>query len=151
MPLRPFHEWLEKTLQPERPALPVRYREPVRVQVAVGPEVVHFEALVAAFLRIGRRGEGPAGWGAPLADDPIAFVLEALEEPVYVRRATGEVLYRNRAALEIPLPPAPQGQLAAVLETVRCGERVYRRRAVRYGRGAQAVYIEVLSPGDASR
>lgn len=47
------------------------------VSLAVG-------ALLNAFSRVCRRGPGPAAW-APVMDDPLAFLLDAMSDAVVLR------------------------------------------------------------------
>ncbi len=144
MHLRPFSERLREMLQEQPARLPVRYRKPVRVRVAVRRRPLHLETLIESFLMIARRGGGPEAWAAPLVDDPVAFVLEAIDSPVLLRAPSGEVVYRNRAALGLSLPAAP-ASAPAVVDTVECGGRRYRRRALRFGHGAATLCVEVLN------
>jgi len=61
-------------------------------------------ALLEAFAYLDRRGEGFEGWAPSLADNPIAFLLDALGDAVFLRDAKdGRLIYRNRAARQLPL------------------------------------------------
>ena len=80
--------------------LPVRYRRArsYRAPPPLIPEPNPMQALLEAFALLDRRGEGSEAWAPVLADNPIAFLLDALEDAVLVREVEGRLLYRNRAA-----------------------------------------------------
>jgi hypothetical protein len=102
-----------------------------------------WEALLAALSRSVRRGEGPSAWAAPLSDDPLAFILDAIEEAVTVWDAAGNVLYANRAASGLDLS-FPGG---TCLEVIELRGRRLQRRCVRFRTGGVDLLLEILGPG----
>jgi hypothetical protein len=55
--------------------------------------------LLKALQRVNRRGHGPAAW-APVADDPLSFLLDNLSDALIVRGPGGEVHFANPMARE---------------------------------------------------
>ncbi len=58
--------------------------------------------LLDAIDRLSRRGTGPSAW-APVFEDPLAFLLDALSDGLLVRGANDEVLFANALATELKL------------------------------------------------
>lgn len=56
--------------------------------------------LLAALQRLSFRAGEPGAWAAPLAEDPIAFLLDTVGEVVNVWTAGGELVYSNRPTSE---------------------------------------------------
>jgi hypothetical protein len=125
----------------------VRWRRFARTPAASAPPQGEssMEALLAALGRVTRRGEGARAWAPPLADDPIAFLLDSVRDAVNVWSPTGQLLYSNRAAatLELAWPGGPK------LERVTSGGRVYERRCFPFTFWNARYLIEVISPGGA--
>lgn len=123
----PVVYWKGRSVAPPPPA------PPIMAPVA---------ALLDAFAQLGRRGPGERAWAAPLADNPLSFLLDSMSDAVLVRRRGGPVLYRNRAASRLPVldrPPAPA-------ERVHIGVRTYERRCLLVEDAPYELVIEVLSP-----
>ncbi len=97
-------------------------------------------ALLAAFRALARRGVGPNAFGAPLAESPLTFLLDTIQDAVLVRRNDGTVVYRNRAAESI----SPAEADAADARFTQCGV-AYERRRMQYREGGAEVVIEVIS------
>jgi hypothetical protein len=53
-------------------------------------------ALLEALRRLSFRGDGPDAWAAPLSQNPLAFLLDAVNEVVNVWTASGELVFSNR-------------------------------------------------------
>jgi len=75
-------------------------------------------ALVDAFSLLTRKGVGPNAWGIPLSTNPLAFLLDTIEEAVRVVSEEGNVLFQNRAALAARFEEAdPHHRRAMAFET----------------------------------
>jgi hypothetical protein len=80
--------------------------------------------LLSALRHLAFRAGEPGAWGTPLADDPIAFLLDAIDEAVNVWTPDGRLVYSNRAATDLDLDsPAHPG----VSSFVRGAKRFERR------------------------
>jgi len=55
--------------------------------------------LLKALQRVNRRGQGPAAW-APVADDPLSFLLDSMSDALIVRGPNGQVHFANPMARE---------------------------------------------------
>ncbi|MBX3172440.1 MAG: hypothetical protein KF760_33860 [Candidatus Eremiobacteraeota bacterium] len=58
--------------------------------------------LLDAIERLARRGSGPAAW-APVFEDPLAFLLDAISDGLLVRGRNGEVVFANALANQLEL------------------------------------------------
>ena len=88
--------------QPEN-RLPVRYRSTRRSPGPPPPSPPEpMAALAEALSLLDHRGTGFEAWAPSLAHNPIAFVLDAVEDAVILREAGGKLLYCNRAARRLP-------------------------------------------------
>src|SRR3954470_24730029 len=56
--------------------------------------------LLSALQRLSFRAGEPGAWAAPLAEDPIAFLLDTVGEVVNVWTTAGELVYSNHAPTE---------------------------------------------------
>jgi hypothetical protein len=96
--------------------------------------------LLSALRHLAFRAGEPGAWGAPLARDPIAFLLDSIAEAVNVWTASGDLVYSNRNAAELdPLGPAHPG----VSELARGGHR-FERRAVAFQTIDATYIVEIL-------
>lgn len=59
-------------------------------------------ALLSALRRVNRRGSGPAAW-APVAHDPLTFLLDTMSDALLVRGLNGEIVYANSWAQRLQL------------------------------------------------
>jgi hypothetical protein len=75
-----------------------------------------------------RKGVGPNAWGIPLSRNPLAFLLDTIEEAVRVVSEEGNVLFQNRAAHGARFE---EGDL-------------HHRRAMTFETGGRSFVIEVL-------
>lgn len=136
--------WRIRLVEECEPALPVLWRPRPELGAEEPspprPDQSGMLALLAALGRLGRRGGGPGAWAAPLADDPLAFVLDAMADAINVWSATGQLLYSNRAALELELgwPGGPK------VELVGNGDRQYERRCLASTMGGARYFVEVI-------
>ena len=77
---------------------PARRRRPRTPLPDKPPRPDPMQALLEAFSMISQRGDGPHAWGTPLSVNPLAFLLDAIDESVRIVSQDGEVLFQNRAA-----------------------------------------------------
>lgn len=99
------------------------------------------EALLEAFIKLERRGEGNEAWAPALSDNPLSFLLDALDEAVLLRDGAGRALFGNRAAHQLGM--ARMAAATEPLEELEVGERrIFRRRMV-FRRGDRELIIEV--------
>lgn len=96
--------------------------------------------LLAAFQLLARRGSGPYAWTFSYRHDPIAFLLETIEEAVSLWGAAGERLYWNRAAEALNL----DWRGCAALEYLRHGDRNLERRCASFSFGDTAYVLEII-------
>jgi hypothetical protein len=85
-------------------------------------------ALVDAFSFLTRQGVGPNPWGIPLSRNPLAFLLDTIEDAVRVVSDKGDILFQNRAAHEARFREAEP----------------LRRRAMTFETSGRSFVIEVL-------
>lgn len=87
-------EWVEEIDRPP----PALWRPPPRRrQIPRGPGEMASLALVTAFGLLAKRGMGPTAWAASFRHDPIAFLLDASSNAIFLW-AEGGLLYQNLAA-----------------------------------------------------
>jgi hypothetical protein len=60
------------------------------------------QALLHAIQNVQRKGPGPAGW-APVAHDPLTFLLDSMSDALVVRGLNGQLLFANALAHELEL------------------------------------------------
>lgn len=129
-------------------SLPVRWQPPQQIEHKTSPRPpTSVTALLRAVQTLLRRGTGPQAWVASYEDDPVAFLLDAIDAPVRLWSGDGRVLYENAAAEQpkwrtVSAPSAP----AASSRTVVGRETVYRR-VLRFEHAGERYILEVLSPG----
>jgi len=122
------------------PALVLWQPQPEPPEPEVEPALPNLLPLLSALRHLGFRAGEPGAWGAPLARDPIAFLLDSITEAVNVRTTSGELIYSNRTAAELdPLGPADPG----VSELARGGQR-FERRAVAFETVDATYIVEIL-------
>jgi PAS domain-containing protein len=123
--------------------LPVLYRQ--RAQSSFAPDPPRsfgaLTALIEAFAQLGRRGPGTTGWAMPLSENPLSFLLDSMNDAVFVRQRGGQVVYRNRAATALPVLDRPP----ASAERVFIGPHCYERRCLTIEDAPVQLIIEVLS------
>lgn len=124
--------------------LPVRYRArrpsfPVWIR-----QSEPMEALLDAFLRLSWRGVGDHAWAGSLSENPLAFLLDALGDPVIVRRREGRPMYANPAARELPTLEWSVNPYEPELETIEVRGQRYQRRCMSFQQGGEIYLLEVL-------
>jgi hypothetical protein len=99
-----------------------------------------WEALVAALRKSSLRSDGPSAWAAPVSDDPLVFILDAIDEALNLWDAGGNLLYRNRAAASLDLPFPGETRL----DIIDVHGRAMRRRCVRFTTGGTDLLLEIV-------
>lgn len=96
-------------LTPEDGGALIRHRGSRRRHGRPSPTVDHVHkqrasllSLLHAIEHLDRRGPGPAGW-APVAGDPVTFLLDAISDGLLVRGRDGEVVFANALAHQVGL------------------------------------------------
>jgi len=99
-------------------------------------------SLLAAVRTLAYRASGPSAWAAPLARDPIAFLLDAASDGILVWRASGELLFANPAAerLDLQRPAAP-----GISRLDRAAQQ-FERRTVTFASPAVTYTVEIVRP-----
>lgn len=112
------------------------------VQAAQAPRG-NLAALLAGLqhltFRAGRAGE-PGAWATPLAEDPIAFLLDAVDEAVNVWTEAGQLLYSNRAAADLDLDCAGHPGVTWFAR----GDRRFERRCLSFDSYGATYVLEVV-------
>jgi hypothetical protein len=131
---------MELAEENEPPALVLWRPPPEPPEQEVVPEITNLLPLLSALQHLAFRSGEPGAWAAPLARDPIAFLLDSITEAVNVRTSGGELVYSNRSAADFgPLGPADLG----VTELARGGQR-FERRAVAFEAVGTTYVVEIL-------
>lgn len=97
-------------------------------------------SLLAAARRLTFRGTGPSAWGAPLSDDPIAFLLDSTSDAVVVWSSAGRMVYANDAAEGLDL----RGPAAPGVSTMMLGDRQLERRALHFTFYTTTYVVEII-------
>jgi hypothetical protein len=132
--------WRVQLVEVVEPGALARWRPPE--PPAPGPKEEHSSliALLRALDRLGRRGEGTAAWAAPLVEDPVAFLLDAIGDAVNVWNDRGQLLFSNRSAVALQLG-SPVG---VGVTRLKKGSRQFERRCLRLELLHTGYLIEVL-------
>jgi len=131
---------IELAEENEPPALVLWRPRPEAPQQEAVPEASNLLPLLSALRHLAFRAGEPGAWGAPLALDPIAFLLDSIAEAVNVRTTSGELVYSNRSAADF-IPPGPADP--GVTELARGGQR-FERRAVAFEAGGTTYVVEIV-------
>ena len=97
--------------------------------------------LLSALQRLSFRSGDPDAWAAPLAEDPIAFLLDTVGEVVNVWTTGGELVYSNRVATD---PAALEGPARPGVMAYRRGGKRFERRAIAFDAYRTTYVIEVV-------
>ena len=114
----------------ERPA-------PVEEEVAARSSLL---PLLSAMRHLAFRAGDRGAWATPLAQDPLAFLLDAVDEAVNVWSADGRLLYSNRVAADLDLDCAGR---PGVTSFARDGRR-YERRCLAFEAYGGAYVVEIV-------
>lgn len=122
--------------------LPVRYvrRPRPRPRWSLPPNP--FDALWEAFATLERRGVGREGWAPALADNPLTFLLDALDEAVRLREADGRLIYRNPAARRLGLDHLEDASTG--VDEIELDQGRFRRRCMVFHRAGRRFVLEVI-------
>ena len=97
--------------------------------------------LLSALQRLSFRAGEPGAWAAPLAEDPIAFLLDTVGEVVNVWTTGGELVYSNRAATD---PAQLDGPARSGVTSYGRDGRRFERRALAFDAYRTTYVIEVV-------
>jgi hypothetical protein len=98
-------------------------------------------SLLAAFDFLVRRGVGPNAWARSLAENPLAFMLDAMQDGVRVLHGDQGVVYQNRAAEAFPEFRNADSAQGVLVEQ----DGALLRRRMTYADGNREVTVEVIS------
>jgi hypothetical protein len=138
---------IELCEEAESPALvrrrPQRAADRLRADEAAQTPRGNLAALLAGLrqltFRAGREGE-PGAWATPLAEDPIAFLLDAVDETVNVWTAAGQLLYSNRSVPDVDLDGAGHPGVTWFAR----GDRRFERRCLAFDSYGVTYVLEVV-------
>jgi hypothetical protein len=97
-------------------------------------------SLLHALGLLSRRGTGGLAWSTPFHDDPIAFMLDSMNDALNVWDAEGKLLFQNRTALDLGLGRASD----AAYEEFSSGGRRFERRCQRCRARGQSFVLEII-------
>lgn len=123
--------------------LPVRFRQRRALPRFWVRRTDPMEALLEAFLKLDRRGEGEQPWAPVLSEDPLTFLLDALGDAVLLRRPDGSLAYANPAARRLASGLGPTHRRVA-LEVLELDAGRFERRCMAFGEGPRSLVVEVL-------
>lgn len=127
--------------------LPVRWQPPQSERRPSPRPPTSVAALLRAVQTLMRRGTGPQAWVSSYEDDPVAFLVDAIDAPILLWSPDGKVLYQNLAAQQpkwttaIEQPPPTQSSRVVI------GRDVVYRRAMRFQHAGEHYILEILSTG----
>lgn len=99
-------------------------------------------ALFGAMQRLSLRGPSQSGWAVSFREDPVAFLIDAIDDAVRLWGPTGQLVYCNLAAEHLDLAPATEQ--SGVLEVVEREGRRYERRKLTFRRDDAQYVLEVI-------
>ncbi len=114
--------------------------QPGRRRTAASSMEMGAAELIAACALLACRGPGPQAWTLGYRHDPVAFLLETIEEAVSLWTTDGAKLYCNRAAEALNLDW--RGYVA--LEQFRRDDRDLERRCMAFSLGEVAYVLEIV-------
>lgn len=97
-------------------------------------------SLLHALRLLSRRGIGGLAWSTPFHEDPIAFMLDSMNDAFNVWDAEGKLVYQNRTALGLGLGRASD----AAYEVFSSGGRQFERRCQRCRARGQSFVLEII-------
>ncbi|HXF93647.1 MAG TPA: hypothetical protein VNK46_12900 [Nitrospiraceae bacterium] len=129
------------TLVEEQDFLPVPWT-PQQSEPRVAASLTDMGAagLIAACTLLACRGPGPQAWTLGYRHDPVAFLLDTIEEAVCLWTTDGARLYRNRAAEVLNL----DWRGCVRLEHLRHNDRDLERRCASFSFGNAAYVLEIV-------
>jgi hypothetical protein len=96
--------------------------------------------LLSAMRHLAFRAGEPGAWATPLGTDPIAFLLDAVDEAVNVWTAGGALVYSNRAAADLDLERAGHPGVTSFMR----GNQRFERRCLAFDAYGTSYLIEVV-------
>lgn len=99
------------------------------------------EALMQALSLLSRRGEGPHAWGVPLSLDPLAFLIDTVDDAILLRDTAGRVVFQNRAATNLQL--GEEGPLPEEASAIEVEGKTLVRRQMTFRSEGRALVLEV--------
>jgi hypothetical protein len=134
------HRWFLKLVE-EQDLSPVLWKPPQsRTMASADFSRLGTAELVAACTLLACRGTGPQAWTFGYRQDPVAFLLDTIEEAVSLWTTEGARLYRNRAAES--LNSGWRGYVA--LERLRQDHRDLERRCISFSLGHTGYVSEIV-------
>lgn len=132
--------WYLKLVEEQDP-LPVLWESP-QSRAENTADFSHLGAaeLVAACKSLACRGTGPHAWTFGYRHDPVAFLLDTIEEAVSLWTTEGARRYCNRAAEILNL----DWRGCVTLERLRHDDRDLERRCVSFSLGHTAYVLEIV-------
>lgn len=118
-----------------------RWSRPVSIRPI---EDVGAAELLAACHLLSTRGSGSQAWTLWYRHDPVAFLLDAMDEAVTLWAAEGQPLFRNRTAEAFNV--AWRGYAAA--ESFHYGDRDLERRCLAFTLGGRDYVLEIIRSGN---
>lgn len=97
-------------------------------------------SLLHALRLLSRRGPGGLAWSTPFHEDPIAFMLDSMNDAFNVWDADGKLVFQNRAGLGLGLGRASD----AAYEVFSSGGRRFERRCQRCRARGQSFVLEII-------
>ena len=97
-------------------------------------------SLLHALGLLNRRGTGRLAWSTPFHEDPIAFMLDSINDAFNVWDAEGKLVFQNRAGLGLGLGRASD----AAHEVFSSGGRCFERRCQRCRVRGQSFVLEII-------
>jgi hypothetical protein len=97
-------------------------------------------SLLHALGLLSRRGTGGLAWSTPFHDDPIAFMLDSINDALNVWDAGGRLVYQNPTALMLGLGRSSD----TAYETFAVGGRRFERRCQRCRARGQSFVLEII-------
>jgi hypothetical protein len=145
MAMTKITKWCRAMVTTPSATLPLRWQPGLRSgDTERTPASLAALALLAAARTLARRGVGPGAWVPAYVDDPVAFLMDAVEDPVRLWSLRGVLLYQNSAAahwrgLSDLGPPSLHSR-----DTASTGSGLLRR-VFMFRRGPDVFLLEVLS------
>jgi hypothetical protein len=131
----------------EASTLPVRWQPPESERRPVPTSPSSVAALLRAVQTLMRRGTGPQAWVASYEEDPVAFLLDAVDVPVRLWSADGRLVYQNAAAEHSGRSGGAERTPPAETTWVVAGHGAVARRVVRFQHAGERYVLEIVSPG----
>jgi hypothetical protein len=97
-------------------------------------------SLLHALGLLRRRGTGGLAWSTPFHDDPIAFMLDSINDGLNVWSSDGDLVFQNRTATGLGIGRCSE----ADYEQFSSGGRHFERRCLRCRARGQSFVLEII-------